>query len=170
MEAINFLKPLISLLCKKITKRKESMKACEIYKKDKELKIVTMYETDTGLFLSNEPIFILPVNSSKEELLNAILRAISASKLIKYTTDYSSKSLLHKLKEKNFKSLYLSSVSCFLYIDGNNAEIKPQQFSNKLKCLVTNKSREVYIKNFTRENLIMEISKILELEMSEPGN
>ena len=41
MEAINFFKPLISLLCKKITKRKESMKACEIYKKDKELKIIS---------------------------------------------------------------------------------------------------------------------------------
>ena len=169
MKVTDFFKTIVRFLYRKTTKEKKCMKACQIYKTDNKLKIVTMYKTDAGLYLSDEPIFILPVNSSKEELLNAILQAISASKLIKHPSDYSSESLLRKLKEKSFKSLYLSSVLCILYIDGNNAEIELWQYSKKLKYLVTDESHKVHIENFTKENLIMEISKILELGITGTG-
>lgn len=158
-----FLETIARSLCGDTIKKEKYMKACEIYKTSKELKIATMYKTDAGLYLSDEPIFILPVNSSKEELLNAILQAISASKLIKHPSDYSSESLLRKLKEKSFKSLYLSSVLCILYIDGNNAEIELWQYSKKLKYLVTDESHKVHIENFTKDELMNEIYKILEL-------
>lgn len=157
------LETIARFLCGDTIKKEKYMKACEIYKTSKELKIATMYKTDAGWYISDEPVFILSIDSSKEELLESISQAISASKLINNPSNYSSKLLLQKLKEKSFKTLYQSSVSCSLYIEDNNAKIEPMIYSEKYKCLEPDENRVIKLQNFTKDELMNEIYKILEL-------
>ena len=55
LKIIEVLKRMLGLSNKCFPKR------CIIYKTEKEYKIVTESESDTGLGLGDEPIFILPV-------------------------------------------------------------------------------------------------------------
>lgn len=106
------------------------MKACEIYKTKKSYKIATMYRTDTWIYISNEPIFILPIDVAIEEFKNTIFKSLEASKEIPYPEESLSKEFLKSMKESSFMSLYKNSSNCNIYFEDNIIEIQPNKCIN----------------------------------------
>ena len=140
------------------------MKACDIYRTKKEYKIVTMYHTDWGLYISDDPIFFLPLNATKEDIASAISKAIDASSDIEQPSLNSSKELLVKIKERSWSSLYKNSKCCILYIDKHIATIKPQKCSSKYRALETDKDNVVSLDDYNYDIVVDEILRLFELE------
>ena len=99
------------------------MKACKIYKTKKNYKIITLYKTDTGTYISNSPVYILPISSNIEEFGKLIKDSLTASNLIPYPKENFSTQLLKDLKESSFKKLYANSTSCGLFLNKEKLEI-----------------------------------------------
>ena len=158
MKKSNFINALFSLFgqCKK--EKIQYAKGCDIHKTDKEYKIITMYKTDSGLYHLDEPVFFLPISSSKEELLYAIQKSISVSKLIKDPPS-NLKDFLRIVKERSLTRFYKSSVCCSLYIEGDDATIEPRIYLGR--GLVPDSDRRIILKNFREEELIEEIVNVL---------
>lgn len=140
------------------------MKACNIYRTKKEYKIVTMYHTDWGWYISDDPIFFLPLNATKGDIASAISQAIDASSDIEQPSSNSSKELLVKMKERSWSSLYKNSKCCDLYIDKQNATIKPQKYSSKYRGLETDKDNVVSLDDYNYDIVVDEILRLFELE------
>ena len=159
MKKSNLINALFSLFgqCKK--EKIQYTKGCDIYKTDKEYKIITMYKTDSGLYHLDEPVFFLPISSSKEELLYAIQKSISVSKLIKDPLQSDLKDFLRIVKERSLTRFYKSSVCCSLYIEGDDATIEPRIYLGR--GLVPDSDRRIILKNFREEELIEEIVNVL---------
>ena len=104
------------------------MKACQIFKIKQKIKIVTMYNTDTGSYKLDKPIFTLSIDEDREVLKNAITQSLAASKQIKFVPSDNS-ALLKDLKEKSFLSFYKTSTSCMVFVNDTQVTIKPQVFS-----------------------------------------
>ena len=106
-------------------------KACSIYKTEKFYKIMPLCPVaKVGIFRSEEPVIILPLNVTIEELKNAIFQAINESKLISYKEymktlkpNERSKNYLKILKEKSWKSFYRNSTNCSIHLKNNILEI-----------------------------------------------
>ena len=70
-----------------------------------------MYNTDTGSYKLDKPIFILSIDENREVLKNAITQSLAASKQIKFVTSDNS-ALLKDLREKSFqKSSNIQNIS-----------------------------------------------------------
>ena len=135
-------------------------KACSIYKTEKNYKIITTYPVSSGIFVTREPVFILPLNITLEELKNTIFKAINECKLISCKEyekmPHSIKYYLNILKEKSLKGLYQNSTYCSIYLKNGILEIVPFKYSEKRKCLEPDCER----------NLKMEYSKENELKIT----
>ena len=140
------------------------MKACNIYRTKKECKIVTMYHTDWGWYISDDPIFFLPLNATKEDIVSAISKAIDASSEIEQPSSNSSKELLVKMKEKSWSSLYKNSKCCDLYIDEHNATLEPQKYSSEYRALETDKDNVVSMEKYNYDIITDELLRLFELE------
>src|SRR5690606_7586507 len=106
----------------------DDKKACAVYKKKKEYKIITSYQLEVGRYVSRPPIFILPISVDIESLKNCIFQSLNASKKITYDDYYSgisSKDLLKEMKEASFTKLYKNSTSCMVYLKDEMIEIVP---------------------------------------------
>lgn len=136
------------------------MKACQIFKTKHSIKIVTLYSTDTGTYKLNRPVFILSVNENRDMIKKTIFQAIETSRQVDFKpSDHSI--LLKYLGEKSFISFYRSSTSCMVFVDGANVTIEPQFFSADIRALETIHERVIQISNFTEEQLLDEIMKVL---------
>ncbi|MEC5171321.1 hypothetical protein [Chryseobacterium nepalense] len=107
------------------------MKACKTFKTTKNYKIVTMYSTATGTYISDTPIFIISISDDKEELGKRVAESLAASKFIRYPKENISKRVLKEMKESSFKNLYSNSTSCALFLDKEKLEAIPY------KCIDT---------------------------------
>lgn len=161
MKRDNVMRALFTLFGKCKNVNAQRVKACDIYKTNKEYKIITMYKTDIGVYHLDEPVFILPISSSKEELLNVIQKSISASRFINNPSKSSLKTFLHIIKEKNLNSFYKNSICCSIYVEGSDATIEPQNYSVKYKGLIPDKARTIILKNYKIEEVIDEVVRIL---------
>ena len=136
------------------------MKACQIFKTKHSIKIVTLYSTDTGAYKLNKPVFILSVNENRDMIKKTIFQAIETSRQVDFKPSDNS-ILLKYLGEKSFISFYRSSTSCMVFVDGANVTIEPQFFSADIRVLETIHEQVIQISNFSEEQLIDEIMKVL---------
>jgi len=136
------------------------MKACQIFKMKQKIKIVTMYNTDTGSYKLDKPIFTLSIDEDREVLKNAITQSLAASKQIKFVPSDNS-ALLKDLKEKSFLSFYKTSTSCMVFVNNTQVTIEPQVFSKEIRALETNEEQIVRLFNFTEEELLNHVLKVL---------
>ena len=136
------------------------MKACQIFKTKHSIKVVTLYSTETGVYKLNKPVFVLPINESREMIKKAIFQSIETSRQVDFKPSDNS-ILLKYLGEKSFISFYKSSTSCMVFVDGANVTIEPQSFSADIKALETIHEQIIQIVNFTEEQLLDEIMKVL---------
>lgn len=136
------------------------MKACQIFKIKQKIKIVTMYNTDTGSYKLGKPTFTLSIDEEREVLKNAITQSLAASKQIKFVPSDNS-ALLKDLKEKSFLSFYKTSTSCMVFINDTQVTIEPQVFSKEIRALETNEEQIVRLFNFTEEELLNHVLKVL---------
>ncbi|WP_025798913.1 hypothetical protein [Hoylesella saccharolytica] len=136
------------------------MKACQIFKMKQKIKIVTMYNTDTGSYKLDKPIFTLSIDEDREVLKNAITQSLAASKQIKFVPSDNS-ALLKDLKEKSFLSFYKTSTSCMVFVNDTQVTIEPQVFSKEIRALETNEEQIVRLFNFTEEELLNHVLKVL---------
>ena len=136
------------------------MKACQIFKIKQKIKIVTMYNTDTGSYKLDKPIFTLSIDEDREVLKNAITQSLAASKQIKFVPSDNS-ALLKDLKEKSFLSFYKTSTSCMVSVNDTQVTIEPQVFSKEIRALETNEEQMVRLFNFTEEELLNHVLKVL---------
>jgi hypothetical protein len=136
------------------------MKACQIFKMKQKIKIVTMYNTDTGSYKLDKPIFTLSIDEDREVLKNAITQSLAASKQIKFVPSDNS-ALLKDLKEKSFLSFYKTSTSCMVFVNDTQVTIEPQVFSKEIRALETNEEQIVRLFTFTEEELLNHVLKVL---------
>ena len=136
------------------------MKACQIFKIKQKIKIVTMYNTDTGSYKLDKPIFTLSIDEDREVLKNAITQSLAASKQIKFVPSDNS-ALLKDLKEKSFLSFYKTSTSCMVFVNDTQVTIEPQVFSKEIRALETNEEQIVRLFTFTEEELLNHVLKVL---------
>ncbi len=109
------------------------MKRCSLYKTETEYKIVTDSETDIGLFIGDEPVFILPIISDIENIKNAIFECLNSSRKGIYTPKVDEGSewqkwRLKKLKEKSFVGLERRSNYVGLELEKNTLNICPGKY------------------------------------------
>lgn len=105
-------------------------------------------------------MFILSVNENRDMIKKTIFQAIETSRQVDFKpSDHSI--LLKYLGEKSFISFYKSSTSCMVFVDGANVTIEPQFFSPDIRALETIHERVIQISNFTEEQLLDEIMKVL---------
>ena len=129
------------------------MKACKIFKTKKNYKIVTLYKADTGTYISNSPVYILPISCNIEEVGKLIRDSLKTSNLIPYPKENFSTQLLKDLKEPSFKKLYANSTSCGLFLDKEKLEIIPykcinpeeglDEDSERIQCFDYNELNEI---------------------------
>lgn len=136
------------------------MNACQIFKIKQKIKIVTMYNTDTGSYKLGKPTFSLSIDEDREVLKNAIIQSLAASKQIKFVPSDNS-ALLKDLKEKSFLSFYKTSTSCMVFVNDTQVTIEPQVFSKEIRALETNEEQIVRLFNFTEEELLNHVLKVL---------
>ncbi|GET46196.1 hypothetical protein [Capnocytophaga felis] len=149
-------------IIKKTFNFEKKIKSCGIYKTQEYYKIITESQSETGLFLSQSPIFILPINCSINDFKNNIFQALNSSKnnvkMPSSNEKFKSmqKELLKDLKEKSFLNLYKNSTHCIIRFE-KNCKIFPTKFSNEYKGNI-----------IVEEDIIeMEYSPEKELEITE---
>ena len=111
------------------------MKSCFIYKTEKEYKIITEHESDTGLGLEDEPIFILPIGSDIANIKESIFKSLNSSrKKVPFPKNVKEwqKEGLKRMKEKSFKGLYEKSNSVGIRIEKNILIISPSKYTTKM--------------------------------------
>lgn len=137
------------------------MKACQIFKTQKEYKVITMYKTDSGSYKLMDPIYILPHDIEKEKLTLSILACLNSSKLIENPQINNSKELLQKLKETSFNKFYQKSKCCMLFVDDNEVVIEPQKYSTKFRGLETARNEVITLKSKSENEIVEQILKVL---------
>lgn len=106
---------------------KAKARTCHVYKTSKAYKIVTMHRRSGGALTAAEPVYILPLDSSIEDISKSIFESLSKSGKIseeeyfKTGTD----SFLKILKERSLKQLYNTSNSCHISLVKDKIEIAP---------------------------------------------
>lgn len=54
--------------------------ACNVYRTAAEYKIITESKTNTGLFMEDEPIFIISISSPEQEISDKIFTSLKSSR------------------------------------------------------------------------------------------
>lgn len=145
------------------------MKKIEIFKTEKKYIILTMYQLESGSFISSEPIYILPLHSEIEDFASFIIDALKLSRKLNESEENSywlGKNLLKKMREPSFEKLYRESVSCQLNIENESLFIIPRKYLGKNKGLLPLENI-AYKMEFEENNILnicVEILKILEIK------
>lgn len=141
------------------------MKSINIYKLRDELKIETLYLREHSAYMISEPIFILPINSSNEEIANKVFEALEASRVIKEFEEddfWLGNKLLKLLKEKSFDKLYFSCTSCSIRLKDDSIEIMPYKYAG-YKQGMTEVQEDVIVLPYKIEDKNLIIEKVLEV-------
>ena len=111
--------------------------ACNVYRTATEYKIITESKTNTGLFMEDEPIFIISISSLEQEISDKIFTSLKSSREgIKFPETKEEmreqqKEHLKNIKEKSYLGLYKNSTSCSIRLIGNIITITPYIFNKR---------------------------------------
>ena len=143
------------------------MKSCTIYKTNKNYIIVTQSICDIGARITDDPIYVIPVETNIEELREKVFDSLNNSRTDVYTPKRDEWSLfekrdLEKMGQKSFITLYKNSNSCNLALENDILTIQPDQYCepNKPKsglCSVKEAAIQINLINTDKT----EIMKIL---------
>ena len=108
------------------------MKKCNIYKTPTEYIVETYSETDIGLYISDDPVFIIALND-EIGLQKALFDSLSNSKKDIPTPKRDEwtkwqKERLKKINQKSFNSLYEKSNSCNAILENGILKIYPEKY------------------------------------------
>ncbi len=101
------------------------MKACTVYKTDKEYLIVTTSKTEDWIWVEDEPIFRVLIEDKDNKLIEAVFEALKSSKVEIPNIPVENiltrqKEILKKMGQKSYTSLYKKSNSCSVSRDEND--------------------------------------------------
>jgi hypothetical protein len=110
------------------------MKRCQLHRTKTKFIVYTESKSDTGLYLADDPVYLLPVVCDVLELQNAIVDSLLKSRRNMPTPKRDEwaawqKDLLKKMKQRSFTGLYKSSSSCLVEMNGNALIIYPEKLS-----------------------------------------
>lgn len=145
----------------------KNAKCCHIFKTSTSYKIITMYYRETGSYFSEAPVYILPLNSTIDDLCDKIFQSLNSSSKITekdyFKKDGSIKNYLKLLKEKSLKQLYSTSNSCSVSLTNNRIEIIPyKKVQRWLEGIVEDKVEIEYLDNKKIE-ITQQIVKVLDI-------
>jgi hypothetical protein len=141
------------------------MKCIEIYKTNKDFKILTLYKLEAGSYMTSEPIFIMPGDVKLEDLGDKIYEALNASRnLLESEEDkfWLGSKLLKKIKESSFDKFYEASVSCSVSFSDGIVSIAPQKYLGKNQGLEILEDR-AYRVTLDKNNRLEVIQKLMQM-------
>jgi hypothetical protein len=148
------------------------IKRCEVYKTKKEFKIITQNTTSDGFGMASNPIYILPIDTSKEELYKSVGKALDQSKTNvsfpseKNLYDKYINELLCSLKEKSMGNLYRNN-GCLLEQNENKLVVNVYRLFNPSKpndgvVFDDNRMKEINLKKSNENDVIEQILEALQ--------
>lgn len=108
------------------------MKKCNIYKTQTDYIVETYSETDIGLYISDDPVFIIALNDEiglQKAVFDSLANSrkdIPTPKPNEWTKWH--KDRLKKLNQKSFNSLYEKSNSCNAILENGVLKIYPEKY------------------------------------------
>ena len=137
------------------------MKACTIYKTNREYKIITVYQRESEILHQRDPVFIIPITSSNEKLSKCIFNSLNSSGTIKESELITTKELLKLIKAPSFKSLYKNSTSCMIFLSKGKLELIPYKEAKDRGLEEVNEDKKTI--DYTKENESLIITTIVEM-------
>lgn len=143
--------------------KEKKIRACSIYKTKNKLKITTMYRLESWAYIESNPIIILPIESSLEQIKNAIFSSICNSRELSQKEEFfyklGTKKLLKSLQEISFKKLYNNSTSCNIFIENNIVEVIPNRLKDYYLVAVIDDTQRIEYNNNELEitKMILEV-------------
>ena len=139
-------------------------KSIQVYKTDKYYKIITMYRTESWMYLLGEPVFLLPLDITAGELAKVILEGLNHSRSISESEEdiirnNNKQSLLKQIKEKSYDNLYKNSTSCNIYVESQEITIEPNIYLGSREGLTTDMERVVKLEFL--ESKYIDIAKLV---------
>ena len=141
--------------------------ACNVYRTAVEYKIITESKTNTGLFMEDEPIFIISISSPEQEICDKIFTSLKSSreniKFPETKEEMRERQEVHlkNIKEKSYLGLYKNSTSCSIRLIGNIITITPYIFNKRWLEPVKEKALKIEYDNNELE-ITRKIIEILE--------
>ncbi len=152
---------LFARIFKLFNNKKIMEKMINVDKTRKHYVIITAYKTESTWLLS-DPVYILSLDTTAEELAKVISDGLAHSRSISETEENifrSNNKLLEKMKEKSWSNLYKTSKSCTIKIDNNEITIEPWILSGTLRGLVQDEERAVKLE-FSKSNY-MDVAQVV---------
>lgn len=141
--------------------RKQTRKACNIYRNQKYYKIVPNYFVSGGYYQSG-PISLLPTNVVYDDLIKKIFDVLDVSSNMNFI-DMSSSDFLKGLKERSWKSLYTKNASCLIELENDTMIITPDIPSPYGRGLISDETNRIILnlKNKTNQEIFIIIDEVL---------
>lgn len=152
---------LFARIFKLFNNKKIMEKMINVDKTRKHYVIITAYKTESTWLLS-DPVYILSLDTTAEELAKVISDGLAHSRSISETEENifrSNNKLLKKMKERSWSNLYKTSKSCTIKIDNNEITIEPWILSGTLRGLVQDEERAVKLE-FSKSNY-MDVAQVV---------
>ncbi len=152
---------LFARFFKLFNNKKIMEKMINVDKTRKHYVIITAYKTESTWLLS-DPVYILSLDTTAEELAKVISDGLAHSRSISETEENifrSNNKLLKKMKERSWSNLYKTSKSCTIKIDNNEITIEPWILSGTLRGLVQDEERAVKLE-FSKSNY-MDVAQVV---------
>ena len=151
------------------------MKMCYIYQTKKEFIIVTNSESVEGITISDEPIFVLPIDIETDLFLQKVKIALNSSRydVIRPPREKCKERerfLLDKMGQKSFSKLYRTSCSCCIKDYGEKTTITPYIYYDKSRpgwALKEYNDEKIEIRNKDCSDSLLFSSIIEALEISK---
>lgn len=146
------------------------MKSIEIFKTNKEFKIITLYMLQSGSYIASNPIFIFPADVEVKDLSNSISEALKESRILNESEEdkfWLGNGLLKKIKESSFNKFYATSSSCYISLVNGIISIIPQKYMGKDQGLEMQENL-AYRVAINDNNRLEVIEKLKEMLMVAP--
>lgn len=149
---------------------KAKARCCHIYKTNKSYKIVTDHRRAGGAYIAGQPVYILPLDSSIEDIAKSLFESLSKSGKIsekEYFNSGGTKEYLKSIKEKSLKQLYSTSNSCLVALKKNTVEITPYRKEQRwLQAVIEDKVTMHYSTDKELE-ITQQLLKVLEVSYND---
>ncbi len=139
------------------------MKSIQIYKTNKNFKILTLYKLSSGSYIASEPIFILDSDIELKILGDKILEALNASHTLKESEEdkfWLGTNLLKKIKASSFNKFYETSTICDVSFDNKTITITKLKYLGKNKGL---EEGEVYKIAYNEDNFLETVNILCQM-------
>lgn len=141
------------------------MKSIHIYKTKKDYKIITFYKLESGSYIGSDPVFVMPIDVSSEDLAGKLFEALNASRTLKESEEdkfWLGNGLLKKIKETSFNKFYATSLSCNVSFDKGIIILTPYKYTGKDQGLEMEESR-TYRVALEKNNRLEVVEKIKQM-------